>query len=235
MWTGLTARYAGWIRSLGRSRRSRRSRAAWVAKAGALTVSCFSVTDEVEAQIVVRGTRWSVYGVARVGDLLTLGCRLVATDAFENEDLLPLSDRHVDVIVPLPVRVRRVRDPGQGQSGLDSGQASLIASLPSSGRSILAGPSTTRRGYDEGCARCPAGGRRPGPFEATITGIEADGTLILAVHAFVPARPEGDGPPVGHRGPHRRGNQRSTAATYGHRYTAPDLLFRVPTGTCGQD
>jgi hypothetical protein len=26
-----------------------------------------------------------------------------------------------------------------------------------------------------------------GPFEATITGIEADGTLVVAVHAFVPA------------------------------------------------
>ena len=26
-----------------------------------------------------------------------------------------------------------------------------------------------------------------GPYEATITGIEPDGTLVLAVHAFVPA------------------------------------------------
>jgi len=26
-----------------------------------------------------------------------------------------------------------------------------------------------------------------GPYEATITGIETDGTLVLAVHAFVPA------------------------------------------------
>ena len=26
-----------------------------------------------------------------------------------------------------------------------------------------------------------------GPFKATITAIEADGTLVLAVHAFVPA------------------------------------------------
>lgn len=25
-----------------------------------------------------------------------------------------------------------------------------------------------------------------GPFEATITGVEADGTLVLVVHAFVP-------------------------------------------------
>jgi len=27
-----------------------------------------------------------------------------------------------------------------------------------------------------------------GPFEATITGVEPDGTLVLALHAFVPAR-----------------------------------------------
>ena len=27
-----------------------------------------------------------------------------------------------------------------------------------------------------------------GPFEATITAVEADGTLVLAVHAFAPAR-----------------------------------------------
>jgi hypothetical protein len=26
-----------------------------------------------------------------------------------------------------------------------------------------------------------------GPFEATITGVDADGTLVLVVHAFVPA------------------------------------------------
>ena len=28
-------------------------------RSGALTVSCFAVADEIEAQIVVRGTRWS--------------------------------------------------------------------------------------------------------------------------------------------------------------------------------
>ena len=62
-------------------------------------MSCFAVVDEVEGQIVVRGTRWSRYGSARLEDLRTLGCRLVGTDVFDGEDLLPLSDRHVDVIV----------------------------------------------------------------------------------------------------------------------------------------
>lgn len=72
-------------------------------RSGAVTVSCFAVADEVEAQIVVRGTRWSWYGLAWVGNLRSLGCRLVATDVFDAGDLLPLSDRHVDVIVsPYP-------------------------------------------------------------------------------------------------------------------------------------
>ena len=70
---------------------------------GAVTVSCFLVRGDLEAQIVVRGTRWSVYGLARVGDLRALGCAVVATDVYEGEEPLPLSDRHVDVIVcPYP-------------------------------------------------------------------------------------------------------------------------------------
>jgi len=70
---------------------------------GALTVSCFAVADEIEAQIVVRGTRWSWYGLSRVSDLRALRCQLVATNVFDGDDLLPLSDRHVDVIVcPYP-------------------------------------------------------------------------------------------------------------------------------------
>jgi hypothetical protein len=70
---------------------------------GAVTVSCFAVADDLEAQIVVRGTRWSRYGLARISDLRALGCDLIATDVFDGEDLLPLSDRHFDVIVsPYP-------------------------------------------------------------------------------------------------------------------------------------
>ncbi len=72
-------------------------------RSGALTVSCFAVADEIEAQIVVRGTRWSWYGLARASDLRALGCDLVATDVFDGDDLLPLSDRHIDAIVcPYP-------------------------------------------------------------------------------------------------------------------------------------
>jgi hypothetical protein len=72
-------------------------------QSGVLRVSCFAVADEIEAQIVVRGTRWSWYGLTAVGELRALGCHLVATDIFDGDDLLPLSDRHVDVIVcPYP-------------------------------------------------------------------------------------------------------------------------------------
>lgn len=70
---------------------------------GALTVSCFAVADEIEAQIVARGTRWSWYGLSRVSELRALGCQLVATNVFDGDELLPLSDHHVDVIVcPYP-------------------------------------------------------------------------------------------------------------------------------------
>ena len=93
-------------------------------QSGALTVSCFAVVDEIEAQIVVRGTRWSWYGLTRVGDLRALGCHLVATDIFDGDDLMPLSDRHVDVIVcPYP--------PGTGDYATltKTGRSSLRASL----------------------------------------------------------------------------------------------------------
>jgi hypothetical protein len=66
---------------------------------GALAISCFAVADEIEAQIVVRGTRWSQYGLAHVSDVQALGCQLAATNVFDDDDLLPLSDRHVDVLV----------------------------------------------------------------------------------------------------------------------------------------
>lgn len=71
---------------------------------GAVAVSCFLVVaSDVDAQIVVRGTRWSVYGLASVARLRALGCMLVATEVFDGEEPLPLSDRHVDVIVcPYP-------------------------------------------------------------------------------------------------------------------------------------
>lgn len=73
---------------------------------GAVTVSCFEVIDEVEAQILVRGSRWLWYGLASAGSLRNLGCQLVGTDVYEGDELLPLSDRHIDAIVcPYPAGV----------------------------------------------------------------------------------------------------------------------------------
>ncbi|MDA8303242.1 MAG: hypothetical protein M0005_17285 [Actinomycetota bacterium] len=43
-------------------------------RSGALSVNSFAVADEIEAQIVVRGTRWSWYGLAHVNELRALGC-----------------------------------------------------------------------------------------------------------------------------------------------------------------
>lgn len=68
-------------------------------RSGAVAVSCFAVADEADARIVVRSTRWSWYGMAQARDLRELGCHLVATDVFDGDELLPLSDRHVDAIV----------------------------------------------------------------------------------------------------------------------------------------
>lgn len=68
-------------------------------RSGALAVSCFMVADDAEAKIVVRGTRWSAYGLARVADLRAMACQMIATDIFDGDELLPLSDRHVDVLV----------------------------------------------------------------------------------------------------------------------------------------
>ncbi|MHB1500614.1 MAG: hypothetical protein ACYCYK_05520 [Candidatus Dormibacteria bacterium] len=55
-------------------------------RSGALTVSCFAVADESEAQIVVCGTRWSWYGLTQVSDIRALGCELIATDVFDGDD-----------------------------------------------------------------------------------------------------------------------------------------------------
>jgi hypothetical protein len=72
-------------------------------QSGAVTVSCFQVRDDVEAQILVRGSRWSWYGVATAGALRELGCQLIGTDIYEGDEPLPLSDRHIDVVVcPYP-------------------------------------------------------------------------------------------------------------------------------------
>jgi len=65
---------------------------------GALAISCFAVASDADAAEFARATRWSRYGLARVADLLALDCQLIGTDVYDGADLLPFSDRHVDVI-----------------------------------------------------------------------------------------------------------------------------------------
>lgn len=74
---------------------------------GAVAVSCFAVASQLDAEIIIRGTRWGVlgakYGLATAGDLRALGCEVVPTVVYDRGVRLPLSDRHVDVIVcPYP-------------------------------------------------------------------------------------------------------------------------------------
>jgi hypothetical protein len=111
---------------------------------GAVSVSCFAVADEIEARILVRGTRWSWYGSARVSELEDLGCLIIPTEVYDGDELLPLSDRHVDVIVcPYPPDV----DPYAVLSKAD--RERLRASLYERFRAILRAFDPRRRA-DEG-------------------------------------------------------------------------------------
>jgi len=106
---------------------------------GAVAVSCFLVATDIDARIVVRGTRWSVYGLATVARLRALGCTLVATEVFDGEEPLPLSDRHVDVSCA-PIRRARRRTPrSPGRSEANCGPASPNDSTRSCEHSTLAG------------------------------------------------------------------------------------------------
>jgi len=194
-------------------------------QSGAVSISCFAVADEIEAQIVFRGTRWAVYGLASVADLGSLGCTLVATDVFDDDERLPLSDRHVDVIVRrYPPGIARYGTPVcRVRIAQRCAPASKVVSGWSFGHSIRADPSEHgvsamssvealpsvvadltfapvrggRATVPPGCweaDRAPVVGERvlvadggAGPYEATITAVEDDGTLVLAVHVFAPA------------------------------------------------
>jgi hypothetical protein len=75
--------------------------------AGAVALSCFAVASALDAEILIRGTRWSAlgtrYGLATVGAVRALGCQVLPTVVYERGVRLPLSDRHVDVIAsPYP-------------------------------------------------------------------------------------------------------------------------------------
>lgn len=70
-------------------------------------MSCFAVAGPLDAEIIIRGTRWDVlgakYGLATVGTMRSLGCNVLPTVLYDDAVELPLPDRHMDVIVsPYP-------------------------------------------------------------------------------------------------------------------------------------
>lgn len=74
---------------------------------GAVAVSCFAVASRLDAEIIIRGTRWGdlggKYGLATVGAIRALDCDVLPTVIYRRGVEIPLPDRHVDVIVsPYP-------------------------------------------------------------------------------------------------------------------------------------
>ncbi|MGH9106236.1 MAG: hypothetical protein ACRDZX_10445 [Acidimicrobiales bacterium] len=68
-------------------------------RAGALCVSAFFVADEADAVALLEDTTWDHYGLATVGTLKEAGYDVVGTDIEDDGELIPHSERHVDVVV----------------------------------------------------------------------------------------------------------------------------------------
>lgn len=106
---------------------------------GAVAVSCFLVATDLDAQIVVRGTRWSVYGLASVARLRALGCTLVATEVFDGEEPC-LSRTATSTSSSAPTRPEQRSTPrSRGRSEASCAPASPNDSTRSCERSTLAG------------------------------------------------------------------------------------------------
>jgi hypothetical protein len=72
-------------------------------RAGAVCVSAFIVRDEVDAVAILADTVWDHYGLATAGTLRRAGYQIIGTDIEDEGELIPHSDRHVDVVVcPYP-------------------------------------------------------------------------------------------------------------------------------------
>jgi hypothetical protein len=72
-------------------------------RAGAVCVSAFIVSDEADAVAMLADTVWDHYGLATAGTLRRAGYQIIGTDIEEEGELVPHSDRHVDVVVcPYP-------------------------------------------------------------------------------------------------------------------------------------
>lgn len=72
-------------------------------RAGAVCVSAFIVSDEADAVAVLADTVWDHYGLATAGTLRRAGYQIIGTDIEDEGELIPHSDRHVDMVVcPYP-------------------------------------------------------------------------------------------------------------------------------------
>jgi hypothetical protein len=72
-------------------------------RAGAVCVSAFLVDDEADAVAILADTVWEHYGLTSAGALRAARYDLIGTDIEDDGELIPHSDRHVDVVVcPYP-------------------------------------------------------------------------------------------------------------------------------------
>lgn len=67
--------------------------------AGAIRVSAYVVESESEAKTMLEDVIWGHYGLTTAGAIRAAGYELIGTDIEEDGELIPLSDRHVDVVV----------------------------------------------------------------------------------------------------------------------------------------
>lgn len=73
---------------------------------GAVCVSAFLVEDELDGRRLLRDVMWDHYGLSTAGAIRSVGYDVVGTDIEEDGELIPFSDRHVDVVVaPYPTGI----------------------------------------------------------------------------------------------------------------------------------
>ncbi|MGH8992034.1 MAG: hypothetical protein ACRDYV_04915 [Acidimicrobiia bacterium] len=66
---------------------------------GAVCVSAFLVEDESDARRMLCEVVWESYGLSTAGAIRSVGYDVIGTDIEEDGELIPFSDRHVDVVV----------------------------------------------------------------------------------------------------------------------------------------
>jgi hypothetical protein len=66
---------------------------------GAICVSAFLVESESDARGMLKDVVWAHYGLATAGVIRSAGYAVIGTDIEEDGELIPFSDRHVDVVV----------------------------------------------------------------------------------------------------------------------------------------